>query len=136
VILLDTVALIRLATGTGLRVEAKRLIVSAEAGNALTISAISAWELCMLESTSHAGPRIGRDGAAFLARVQERTDLQVVAIDGRVAIESRRLPGQFHKDPADRFIVATARVLGLTIVTTDRNILNYARQGHVRAVQC
>ena len=39
--------------------------------------------------------------------------------------EAYSLPGDFHRDPADRFIVATARLLDLTIVTADRKILDY-----------
>ena len=39
--------------------------------------------------------------------------------------EAFSLPGPFHRDPADRFIVAAARLLDLTIVTADRKILDY-----------
>jgi PIN domain nuclease of toxin-antitoxin system len=39
--------------------------------------------------------------------------------------ESFSLPGTFHRDPADRFIVATARLRNMTIVTADRKILDY-----------
>ena len=40
-----------------------------------------------------------------------------------VAIESCRLPGNFHRDPADRIIVATSRILGLPLATDDLRIL-------------
>ena len=48
-----------------------------------------------------------------------------------VALEAYALPGEFHKDPADRLIVATARVHQLTIVTSDRKILRYP---HVQSI--
>jgi PIN domain nuclease of toxin-antitoxin system len=35
------------------------------------------------------------------------------------------LPGKFHRDPADRILVATARALGITLVTADQRILKY-----------
>jgi PIN domain nuclease of toxin-antitoxin system len=41
-----------------------------------------------------------------------------------------------HSDPADRLLVATARALGVPIVTRDRRILNYAKAGFVDAVPC
>lgn len=135
-ILLDTVALIRLTRNQTVSAEAVAQICAAEAANALYLSAVSAWELCLLETTGHTGEEIGGDGAAFLARARDLTLLQMIALDARMAIDSRRLPGIFHKDPADRFIVATARILGLTIVTTDTHILDYARSGHVRAIAC
>ena len=46
------------------------------------------------------------------------------------------LPPGLHEDPGDRLLVATARVLGLAIVTRDRKILDYAAMGHVKVVTC
>ena len=135
-ILLDTVALIRLTRNEAISKKASAQIRAAEDANALYFSAASAWELCLLETTGHTGVEIGGDGAAFLRRARALTVLQMIALDDRMAIESRRLPGDFHKDPADRFIVATARVAGMTLVTTDSHILTYAALGHVRAIAC
>ncbi|MDA0347615.1 MAG: type II toxin-antitoxin system VapC family toxin [Verrucomicrobia bacterium] len=41
------------------------------------------------------------------------------------AMGAYQLPGAFHKDPADRILVATAREHGLTLVTADERILKY-----------
>ena len=46
-----------------------------------------------------------------------------------VAMEAYALPGTFHRDPADRVLVATARRDGLTLVTAGARILAYP---HVR----
>jgi len=43
-----------------------------------------------------------------------------------VSLESTMLPGDFHRDPADQMIVATARCLDLTLLTTDQKIIDYA----------
>ncbi len=51
----------------------------------------------------------------------------------RILIESTRLPGGLHLDPVDRILVATARELGLTLVTRDKLLLAYARKGHLNA---
>jgi PIN domain nuclease of toxin-antitoxin system len=58
-----------------------------------------------------------------------------VSITKEIAIESYSLPGVFHKDPADRIIVATARLENAILITEDDKILNYAQQGHVQVLQ-
>jgi PIN domain nuclease of toxin-antitoxin system len=40
-------------------------------------------------------------------------------------VEAYALPGRFHKDPADRLLVATARLHKLTLITADEQILAY-----------
>jgi PIN domain nuclease of toxin-antitoxin system len=52
-----------------------------------------------------------------------------------MAIESCQLPGQTHGDPADRMIIATARVIGASLMTHDRAILDYARWGHLQVIR-
>jgi PIN domain nuclease of toxin-antitoxin system len=52
--------------------------------------------------------------------------VRVFPIDAEIAREANELPGQFHGDPADRFIVATARKHNLAIITSDRKIRDYA----------
>jgi PIN domain nuclease of toxin-antitoxin system len=42
-----------------------------------------------------------------------------------MAWEAYHLPGSFHRDPADRILVATARLYGLTLLTADDSILRY-----------
>ena len=56
---------------------------------------------------------------------------QVIPIDLDIMEEAYSLPESFHQDPADRLIVAAARLNSLTVVTGDRKILDYP---HVRAV--
>lgn len=59
--------------------------------------------------------------AAAIDSIEGRT----IELDHAVAMEAYRLPGKFHKDPADRLLVATARVHDLTFVTADERILAY-----------
>ena len=49
----------------------------------------------------------------------------LIPITPAIAIESYSLPGEFHKDPADRIIVATARTYDCPLMTNDSNILSY-----------
>jgi PIN domain nuclease of toxin-antitoxin system len=62
--------------------------------------------------------------------------VRVEALSPEVLIESSFLPGDLHRDPADRILIATARRSDLTLVTRDQTILRYAREGHVRAIAC
>lgn len=55
----------------------------------------------------------------------EALTAETVRITHEVAIEAYALPGEFHKDPADRLLVAAARCHGLTIVSADDRILAY-----------
>ena len=51
--------------------------------------------------------------------------IQLLPLTAPIAAESTELPGSFHKDPADQIIVATARVLGVPLITADGQILKY-----------
>jgi len=55
----------------------------------------------------------------------------LIPITPAIAIESYSLPGEFHKDPADRIIVATARTYDCPLMTNDGDILTYP---HVRLI--
>ena len=55
-------------------------------------------------------------------------------IEPAISIDGVRLPGSFHADLADRFIVATARHCGAPLLTADRAILEYAAGGRVRTI--
>lgn len=59
------------------------------------------------------------------------TRARVIPLTAEIAIEAYQLPGHFHKDPADRVIVATARLTGSVLATRDRLILGYGQQRHV-----
>ena len=56
-------------------------------------------------------------------------DARSLDVDHNAALEAYALPGRFHKDPADRLLVATARLHKLTLITADEQILAYK---HVR----
>jgi len=68
---------------------------------------------------------------AWLAELENNAFVEFIPVDNRIAVEANRLPGDFHRDPADRLIVATARVLDVPLITADTKILDYK---HVQAV--
>ena len=60
----------------------------------------------------------------------------MLALEPDVALSASYLPGNLHRDPADRLLIASARVLDVPIVTRDERILAYAEQGHVQVIAC
>ncbi|NYZ69626.1 type II toxin-antitoxin system VapC family toxin, partial [Endozoicomonas sp. SM1973] len=95
----------------------------------ILISSISAWEISMLVQKERLS--LSMDVDSWLALVNSIEHVKFVPIDNKVAIESTRLPGEFHKDPADRMIVALARTLSVPLVTADEKIINYK---HVKTI--
>jgi len=95
----------------------------------ILVSSISAWEIAMLVQKERLLLTVPVDD--WLATVAALDAVRFVPVDNDVAIESTRLPGQFHADPADRMIVALTRHLSATLVTADKRIRNYR---HVRTI--
>ena len=59
----------------------------------------------------------------FVAEALADDGLLLLDLTPRVLIDSTRLPGDIHRDPSDRLILATARAHGLTLVTSDKLLL-------------
>jgi PIN domain nuclease of toxin-antitoxin system len=136
-ILLDTVALIWLVQSNSMKEAAREALRTAELQSTpLAVSAITAWECCLLEKRGDTGGSLGGNGESWFYAAVRRAKLIVLPIDDRIAIGSRRLSGFTGDDPADRFVVATARVHDLPLITSDSRILAYAALGHVRAIAC
>jgi PIN domain nuclease of toxin-antitoxin system len=51
--------------------------------------------------------------------------VQLLGLTLPIVVESTRLPGNFHRYPADQLFVATARLHGAPMATADRKILAY-----------
>jgi PIN domain nuclease of toxin-antitoxin system len=66
----------------------------------------------------------------WVGRSMAELGAQTASMSHEVAMEAYALPGRFHRDPADRVLVAAARREGLTLATADDRILAYP---HVRA---
>ena len=95
----------------------------------ILVSAISAWELAMLVEKGRI--TLAMDVDDWLETVSEIEGVRFAPVDKEVAVQSTRLPGEFHKDPADRMIVALARHFNVPVVTADEKIRAYK---HVKAI--
>ncbi|MGS2724318.1 type II toxin-antitoxin system VapC family toxin [Porticoccus sp. GXU_MW_L64] len=93
------------------------------------ISSISAWEIAMLVEKNRL--ILSMDVSSWLEEVVQIEGVRFAPVDNEICIHSTTLPGEFHKDPADRMIVATARKLAAPLVTADKKILNYK---HVKTI--
>lgn len=74
--------------------------------------------------------------ASWFEDVLAHPGVQMVDMTPRLLVESSYLPGKAPRNPMDRVFVSTARSFGLTLVTRDRQILDYAKQGNVWALKC
>lgn len=138
-VLLDTCALIWLANGEKLSEHALAAIRHARGGGGIFVSTASAWEIGMLarpKATSRPMPQFLPDPKAWFATLLGMKGMRETPITAAIAIDASFLPGEFHSDPMDRLIVATARCLGVPIMTRDRKILGYAEDGYVQAIPC
>ncbi|MFN0116324.1 MAG: type II toxin-antitoxin system VapC family toxin [Paracoccaceae bacterium] len=134
-LLLDTCAIIWSAGESGPVNQLKEIINPAFArGETIWTSPISAWELGNLaRKGAHTAIR---PPLRWYEETCARAGLKEVVLSARILVGSTELPGDIHGDPADRILIATAREMGLRIVTRDRAIIDYAKRGHVLAVAC
>lgn len=107
-------------------------VKEAEERGALRISVISVWELNMLEKRGRVS--LPTSIRLWIAEALQQPGVALAPLTPEIAIESVQLPGELHPDPADRILVATARITGATLLTKDRRLLDYARAGYLRAI--
>ena len=87
------------------------------------VSAISCWEIAKLVEYNRIDLRCS---------IKEWFDLSLrypgislIDLTPEIAIEATQLPGEFHRDPADQIIVATARIYNCPLLTSDKKIIDY-----------
>ncbi len=84
------------------------------------LSAVSVWEAIVLIEKKRI--QFKKDFAEWFKESKEELDLNEVPVSWEVAHELRfTMLG--HRDPADRFLVATAKVYDLTLVTADERLM-------------
>ena len=111
----------------------KQCITVAQENSQLLVCSISLWEIAMLKSKRRIN--IYQPMRDFLESITGIDGLSVKDISAEVAAESVQLMDDFHGDPADRIIVATAKCYGATLITRDQKILTWASLGHIKSLQ-
>lgn len=120
-ILLDTCALLWLAIEPARLSSASRGAIG-ESGEHAYVSAISAWEIGWKHA--HGRLRLHLDPAVWFPLALETHALRELPITGTIALRMAALP-EIHRDPADRFLIATAQENRLTLLTPDPLIRQY-----------
>jgi PIN domain nuclease of toxin-antitoxin system len=110
--------------------QAQREAITANETDVVGVSAISCWEIAKL--VEYGRLELPHALEEWFEQALSYPGVQLLALTPEIAIESTRLPGEFHRDPADQIIVATARVYGCPLVTSDDKILKYP---HVTTIQ-
>lgn len=117
----------------------RRLAVDAiddahDRGEKVFVSPITAWEAGMLGSKGRFRARYSPQ--RWWTLLISLPQIALAELPPHVLLESSFLPGLIHRDPADRIIAATAREYGFTVMTRDRALLDYGKQGHLSVLEC
>jgi PIN domain nuclease of toxin-antitoxin system len=121
--LLDTHVLIWWLEGRGrLSRKQQRVVARATAGDAVGVSDITLWEVALAYELGRVKLRMPL--LQWLEAAVSPPAIERVGISPAVAAEVATFPATFHRDPADRILVATARVLALPLVTSDQRIVD------------
>lgn len=122
-LLLDTHVLVWMdADDAALGSQARQAIRQAWSVGEVAVSAISFWEVAMLAQRGRLQLPVPPN--TWRADLLE-AGVREIPLDGRVAVAAAALEG-LHRDPADRFIIATALASSAVLVTADSRILDWA----------
>lgn len=128
-LLLDTCAAIFAAEGELKQSALDALESQAATGQALLLSPITGWEIGLLSSRGRLLLQL--HPRQYLRRLTSLPGVQLAPLTPEILLESSFLPGAAPRDPAGRIIIATARELGLQVMTRDAALLVYASEGHL-----
>ena len=108
---------------------AQNVITESENNNSILISSISVWEIATKQSLNKL--QLSLPIHQWFALAQQQPGTLIEPLSPLDAIHSANLPGDFHKDPADRILVAIARRYDIPLITCDTKILSYP---HVKTI--
>jgi PIN domain nuclease of toxin-antitoxin system len=132
--LLDTHILIWLLSDfENLSEQGRKIIEVARSKRKLLVASISLWEIAMLKSKKRIN--IYKPVKEFLKSITEIEGVRIVDISPDIAADSTLLPDNFHGDPADRIIAATAINTEAILLTKDQQILAWASLGNIKAIE-
>ncbi len=89
----------------------------------LVVSAISLWEVAMLVAKSRL--ELDRDVGLWMRQALAAPGIRLAPLSTEIAVRSTSLGRDFHGDPADRLIVATALELDAALVTKDDRLRSW-----------
>ncbi len=132
-LLLDTCAIL-FVTNNNIVPQTAAMIDHASNNGTLFLSPISSWEIGRNVASRRLS--IAGDPLRFFIDFLKGASAKLCEMGPDILVASSFLPGSIHKDPFDRILVETARRLDLSLVTSDRAILAYGAEGHVKTLSC
>jgi PIN domain nuclease of toxin-antitoxin system len=120
-LLLDTNVMLWSSTGDR-RLSSQAMELMNSSGSMVFFSPVSTWEIIIKYALGRLP--LPEEPATFVSKVIQDLRLQTLDITHRHAIEVGQLP-MHHYDPFARMLVAQARVEGMTLLTSDRNLRKY-----------
>ncbi len=122
-IVLDTHIWVWWVHGDERLTRAQAEVIEANETDVIGVSAISCWEIAKLVERGRL--ELPYPLEEWFEDALSYPGIRLFELTPEIAIESTQLPGEFHRDPADQMIVATARVYGCPLVTSDDRLLEY-----------
>ena len=103
------------------------------AAERIGISAVSVWEVGMLEAKGRI--QLHKNCLDWVREALSAPKVALIPLTPEIAIESSRLPGAMHGDPSDRILAATTRLEGASLVTKDRQLQRYGQQSLLSVIE-
>ena len=128
-IVLDTHIWVWWVNGSAELTAGQRQALQAHIGAGLGVSIISCWEVAKLVERGRL--QLTLPVERWLERALALPGVRLLELTPRIVVESTQLPGEFHRDPADQLIVATARIYDVPLLTADGKVLAYP---HVQTI--
>ncbi|WP_374944433.1 PIN domain-containing protein [Sphingomonas sp.] len=129
-ILLDTNALVRFFVGAPMKDGALIAIAAAQAVDQVYVSPVVAWEAAVAVRKPNPAKRPdlgGYEPADWFRLARRLTGAKLAPFGHRITLEAARVPAIYgQNDPGDCFMIATARVRRLAIVTSDEPMAQLA----------
>ena len=120
--------------------DALEAIAEAQLDGKLFLSPITGWEAALALTKREGRPDLGsRDGATWFRAARRLPGAALVPIGPAIALEAARVPTRYGRgDSGDCFIIATARIKRVPIVTRDRAMIDLAERepAYVMVVVC
>ncbi|MCP5097967.1 MAG: type II toxin-antitoxin system VapC family toxin [Chloroflexi bacterium] len=98
-------------------------IIESSREDGIGVSIISCWEVAKL--VEHNRLKLAYPVEQWINSALNYPSVRLLDLTPKIVVESTQLPGNFHKDPADQLIVATARFYDILLLTVDAKIISY-----------
>lgn len=128
-LILDTHVWIWLTSGENVFKQSFLKFIAERKKISIYISPISIWEVGILVEKNRI--QLEMDRLEWVENSLQASEFEIAPITTRIAIQSSRLPGDLHGDPADRLLISTAHEINAVLVTCDQKILQYGEDRYI-----